>query len=707
MQKYLYVLETTDGRIINDRLEVDEPLHVGDYVYLAGLVNYIKGCIMEMSYIQRLSYLYNIIKTYNFEYYVLGDPSVPDSVYDQLYQELVELETRYPSLVKEDSPTKNVGSDLTGDRPEVVHAMPMLSIDNAFEEEKIEKFFKNHKEYIESSGLCLEPKMDGLAIELTYVDGLLVKASTRGDGTKGEDVTPNALACKGIPNVLVGDKPGIYDIRGEVYMEKATLERLNREREQVGKKKFANCRNAAAGSFKHKDPSITMERDLKFICYGFGRGFNHYQTYKQIDFFEEVALMGVPISDEIALVHELDEVYEHYRYLIARRDSLPYDIDGMVIKLNSLQAQGSLGHTSKYYRGIIAYKFPASEGKTTLREVTIQVGRTGALTPVAELEPLDLHGVVVRRATLHNWDEIEKKDIRIGDQVIVQRAGDVIPAIVCSLPNERKGDESIIDPPLRCPVCNTKTQKEDAVYRCVNPLCRDRLRRSLHHFVSKDAFDIDGLGKVLINQLVAANIINNFSDILFLTAPELEEIDGVGEKKANNVINAINRSIERVTEARFLFSLGLRHVGKDVSKALISEFGRVEAVLNADKESLMSVYGIGEAIADSIITISKDKKFMNMVDLIRSRIGEPLVIQGNTRAKLPLSGKTFVITGTFSITRNELQELLEGLGGKVTKAVSSKTDYLLVGDKPGKSKINKVKPPTMILDEKELEDLLS
>jgi DNA ligase (NAD+) len=658
-----------------------------------------------MSYVQRIEYLVNILNTYNFEYYVLNEPSVPDSVYDQLYQELVELEKEYPALVKPNSPTQNVGSDLSGGK-EVIHAMPMLSIENVFDEEGILKFIEKNIEFVEASGICLEPKMDGLAVELLYVDGVLVRASTRGDGIKGEDVTKNAMATDGIPNHING--LGIVEIRGEVYMEKQTLEYLNKLRAKEGKKEFANCRNAAAGSFKHKDPTITRERQLKFVSYGFGRGFTIYNTFTQIKFFEDIKKIGLPVSDQVSVVYSADEVFDRYRELIDRRDSLPYDIDGLVLKLNSIGAQQSLGHTSKYPRGITAYKFPASEGKTVLNDVTLQIGRTGAITPVAELEPIDLHGVIVSRATLHNWDEIKKKDIRIGDHVIVQRAGDVIPAIVCALPGERTGKEKIIDPPKECPACRYLTQKEDAIYRCINPECHDRLRRSTHHFVSKDAFDIDGLGKSLLNLLVSNGIILSLSDILYLSDADLLGLDGVAEKKARNIHNAILEACENCTEERFLYALGVRHIGKDVSKLLIDKFGPVEAVFDAEKEDLLSIHGIGEKIADAVITMGKNKRFASMVKSIRDRVGEPDLIckSSNKPENTAITGKTFVITGTFSITRKELAELLENFGGKVTKSLSSKTNYLLVGNKPGKSKLDKVTANTIVLNEHELEQLL-
>jgi len=657
-----------------------------------------------MSIIERVQTLRNLLNLYNYEYYTLNDPSVSDSVYDLLYMELVQLEKDQPALLTSDSPTQIVGSTIMDSHlRKVVRSLPMLSIENAFEEEDILDFIKRNDRAIKTYGLFVEPKLDGLGVELCYTNGILVRASTRGDGLIGEDVTANCLVVDDIPTQI--DFKGILEVRGEVYMTKNTLTRLNKLREIKGEKLLANCRNAAAGALKQLDPNITKERFLNFFCYGFGRG-QMKEWGTQGEFMSSMEQLGFSVSPLVITLASYDQVIDRYYKLIVCRENLPYDIDGMVIKLNSLEEQESAGHTSKYPRGLIAFKFPASEGRTIINSVTLQVGRTGAITPVAELEPIELHGVIIARATLHNWDEITKKDIRVGDQVVIQRAGDVIPAVVCSLPGKRVGTEEIIPIPSNCPVCKGPVQKDEAVYRCINPNCPERLKRSLHHFVSRGAFNIQGMGKALLNNLVDLGIIHSLSDILYLTYDQLASVDKVGEKKANNVLKAIDIAIKEFTEERFLFALGLRHVGKDVSKLLIEAFGEVEYVLAQDADILQTIPGIGEVIATTIELVSEDQTFRQMVVAIRKKVGWTKEVKEAKKVKQNLAGITIVITGTFDITRNQLKTLLESYGAKVTGSVSKKTTYVVAGNNPGASKINKVKEPTKIIDEEELALLL-
>lgn len=658
-----------------------------------------------MSVVERVETLRYELNLYNYQYYVLNDPTVSDAIYDQLYMELVQLEKDNPALIHTESPTQRIGAGRIMDNrfDKVMRTLPMLSIENAFEADDIIEFVKKHKPSVISDGLCLEYKLDGLGIELLYKGGILTRATTRGDGIVGDDVTANCLAVDDIPSKI--EHTGLLEVRGEIYMDKSTLVKLNIKRKARGKKLLANCRNAAAGGLKQKDPLDSRDGGLKFFCYGFGRGIHHNEITTQFDFLRTMNQLNIPSPEWSVVVHTYDEVIQHYNKLVADRDNIPYDIDGMVIKLNSLKEQASTGYTSKFPRGVIAYKFPASEGKTVINSITMQVGRTGAITPVAELEPIDLHGVIISRATLHNWDEIKRKDIRIKDYIMIQRAGDVIPAVVCSLPRLRTGDEVIIEGPTHCPVCAGPLQKDDAVYRCVNPNCRERLKRSLQHMVSRNALNIQGMGKSILNELVDLGIISKLSDVLYLTYDHLLKVDHIGDKKANNILDAIDLSIKNCNESRFLFSLGLRHVGADISKLLINKFDTVEAVLDQSSAELQKVPGIGKTIADIIELIAKDKEFRRTVKAMRDRI--PVHITGMKETYTgKLEGKIFVITGSFDLSRVELKELLEHHGAKVTKAVSKKTNYILAGDKPGASKIKKAKEPTKIIGAKEFSALL-
>ncbi len=662
-----------------------------------------------MSTVQRVQYLRNILNLYNYQYYILNSPTVEDAVYDQLYGELVRLEKINPALIIPESPTQIVGSGAILDNrfTKVTRALPMLSIENIFDPEVgVRNFIQKYKSFIGEGGLYLEPKIDGLGIELLYVDGVLTRATTRGDGTIGEDVTANAIATDDIPNTLKGQQ-GLLEVRGEVFMNKTTLVRLNKIRAEKGLKLLANCRNAAAGAFKQLDAKVTRESTLRFFCYGFGRGINPHIIKTQKDFLDLISKYNIRLDSLSIRVTTAEEVVERFNTLLEYREEIPYEIDGLVIKINSLKAQDQAGSTSKYPRGLVALKFPADEGITTLKSVLLQVGRTGVITPLAVLDSIELNGVNVQKATLHNWDEIDRKDIRIGDKVIVKRAGDVIPAIVSSIKEERNGSEVLIGPPIVCPVCKEDVIIDEAAYRCVNDKCVERLKRSLHHFVSRTAFNISGLGKSTLNNLVDAHIVQKLEDVLTLRSADLLQLPLIGNRKTFKILDAIELACMNCTEERFLYSLGLRHIGNDVSKLLIKGFRTVEEVFLAHHDTLLGIDGIGGVMAESIIQAGQSKTITDTIKKIREKIGTTEDVVEDTPISQVLDGCIIVVTGTFELPRNDIKKLLESHGAKITSSVSKKTTYVLAGDKPGANKINKVQEPTKIIGEDDIVKLLT
>lgn len=658
------------------------------------------------NYVERISHLRKLITLYNYNYYTLAKPTVSDAVYDTLYAELVQLEEQIPELKTADSPTQKVGSAILDNRFNKVHrSLPMLSIKNVFDKEGVIDFIKEHQIVVKKYGLCLELKNDGLGIELLYTDGVLTRATTRGDGIIGSDITANVLAIKNIPQVI--SRCGILEVRGEVIMKKDTLVRLNKERIQKGIEPLDNCRNAAAGALKQLDVHVTANADLEFFCYGFGRGISPVDFVTQSDFLIGMSKLGFQFpKDHTHIAFDVKTTVLLYERLIENRSSLPYDIDGMVIKINSLGYLLATGHTSKYPRGMLAYKFPASEALTKILSVTFQLGRTGAITPVAELKPVELGGVTVKRATLHNWDEIKRKDIRIGDSVVVKRAGDVIPAVVSVVLEERTGNELIIEHPTECPLCKGAIERVDAAYRCIGDSCIEKFKRCLHHFVSRNAFNINGLGKEVLNHLVDLGIVTKLEDVLNLRPSQLVDVPLMGEKKIDNIMEAIDLAIKECDESRFLFSLGVRHLGLDVSKLLIKHFVTVENVFKASKEELLSIDGIGPTIADEITKYKDPNPLFNTIIAIRKLVGVKETKISSTNQPQKLAGKIIVITGSFEIPRPEIKTLLESYGATVTNSVSGKTDYVLAGENPGHNKISKVKEPTKIINENQLIELL-
>jgi len=646
---------------------------------------------------QRAEQLREQLRQYNYAYYVLDRPLVSDAQYDQLFHELQALESRYPTLITSDSPTQRVGAEPLKSFGTVHHAVPMLSLDNVFSDEALIAFHQRLLERlpdVEQIVYACEPKMDGLAVNLRYEQGRLVLASTRGDGVSGEDVTLNIRTIQMIPLKLLGhDWPEVLEVRGEVFMPKQAFEALNQQQLAKGEKPFANPRNAAAGSLRQLDPKITAQRKLSFFAYGWGEvsleaGFPHF--YSQV--IEQFAHWGLPVNPESQTVINDQGMLDYYHQLAQKRNSLPYEIDGIVYKVDDLKLQERLGFTSRAPRWAVARKFPAQEVWTRLLKIEVQVGRTGALTPVAILEPVEVGGVTVSRATLHNQDEIDRKDIRIGDKVIVRRAGDVIPEVVGAILEQRPQTAQKFRMPKHCPICHSEVIKEPdkAIYRCTGGLfCPAQRKRALAHFVARKAMDIQGLGNKLIEQLVDKGWVKHPDDLYYLTLAQLASLPRMAEKSAQNVISAIEAS-KSTTLPRFLYALGIPEVGEVTAKNLAYHFQTLEKLMQADATALEAVPDIGEVVAYHIVTFFKQVHNQEVIQgLQKAGVHWPEIEKPQMDAVSPFKGKVVVLTGTlYQCTREEAKAQLEALGAKVTSSVSKKTDYVIAGEKAG-SKLNK------------------
>lgn len=652
------------------------------------------------------------INEHNYRYHVLDNPLISDAEYDQLFKQLKSLESEHADLVTFDSPTQRVGAAPLKAFSEVQHAIPMLSLDNAFDDQDIFDFDKRIHDRLKSDTpieYCCEPKLDGLAISLRYKDGLLIQAATRGDGAVGEDVTENIKTIKMVPLRLRGDKvPHIIEVRGEVFISKAGFEKLNQQAAQNNEKIFANPRNAAAGSVRQLDSKITASRPLEIIFYGVGviEGIQPPDTHYEM--MKLLTTLGLRTNSLAEVVKGAEACIAYYRKLASLRDDLPFEIDGVVCKVNSFSLQEKLGFISRAPRWAIAHKFPAEEVNTIIESVEFQVGRTGALTPVARLKPVHVHGVTVSNATLHNMDEIQRKDIHIGDTVIVRRAGDVIPEVVGVIQARRPKDARKITLPKNCPDCHSSIEQleGEAVARCTGGLfCSSQRKEMIKHFASRRAINIEGLGDKLIEQLVDKKIISSVADIYLLTREQLENLERMGEKSAQNLLDEIEKS-KLTTFARFLYALGIREVGEATSKQLAIHFKTLAALKSATAEDLQSVSDIGPIVAAHIVHFFNEPHNLTVLNkLIEAGVHWQKVEEGKS---LPLAGKTFVITGTLtSLSRDEAKDILEKLGAKVAGSVSSKTSYVVVGADPG-SKYDKAKElGVTILDENAFQKLLN
>lgn len=658
---------------------------------------------------QRVEELRSLISYHDYRYYVLDSPEISDAEYDGLMQELRSLEERFPQLIAPDSPTQRVSGQPVEAFGIVQHRLPLLSLANAFNEDDLRAW---HRRAVALSGrdnfaLVCEPKMDGLAVALVYEGGRFVQGATRGDGWRGENITENLRTIRSIPLNVGKDAPSRFEVRGEVYMTKKGFERLNEERAREGQPLFANPRNAAAGSVRQLDPRVTARRPLDIFIYALGWSEDsvprsHWESLKWL------ASLGFRINPGNRLVRTIDEAQEVGRELLEQRERLDYDIDGMVVKIDDMDLHDRLGAAGREPRWAIAYKFPAIQATTKLIDIGVNVGRTGSLNPYAILEPVRVGGVTIKLATLHNEDDIRRKDIRIGDTVIVQRAGDVIPQVVGPVVSLRTGQEREYRTPERCPACGAPVYREEgeAMSYCPNTACPAQAFRQLEHFVSRGAVDIEGIGEKLAAALMQAGLVKDPADVYYLKMEQLVGLERMAEKSARNVLDAIEASKERPL-SRVIFALGIRHVGSEVAEILAQEYGSLDALANATVEELQSIPGIGPKIAESIHAYFQAEGNRRLIEKLR-RAGVRLESERAGRpAEGPLRGQQFVITGTLSsFSRTEAEERVERLGAKASSSVTRKTDYLVVGENPG-SKLQKAQQyGTKTLSEKEFLELL-
>lgn len=636
---------------------------------------------------KRVAELQTLLNQYNYEYYVLDNPSVPDAEYDQKLRELIELEEKFPELKTPDSPTERVGGAVLDAFTKVEHKAPMLSLGNAFNEDEVRDFDRRVRQAIgdDYSYVC-ELKIDGLAVSLTYEDGLFVRGATRGDGTTGEDITANLKTIKSIP--LRINQPLTIEVRGEAFMPKRSFEKLNAARAEREEEPFANPRNAAAGSLRQLDPRIAASRNLDIFLYAIGDPgetgvINHNEG---LDLLDE---LGFKTNKERKTCANVEEVLEYIRQWTEKRPDLAYDIDGIVIKVNSLRQQGQLGTTAKSPRWAIAYKFPAEEVVTRLLHIELTVGRTGVITPTAVLEPVRVAGTTVSRASLHNEDLIREKDIKLGDYVVIRKAGDIIPEVVNVILDRRTGEQQDFQMPTHCPECESELVRleGEVALRCINPKCPAQIREGLIHFASRNAMNIDGLGEKVITQLFQKELIVDVADLYRLTKEQLLQMERMGEKSVNNLLNAIEVSKGNSLE-RLLFGLGIRHVGAKAAKTLAQEFGTMDALAAATYDQLVNINEIGDKMADAVVTFFEQPEVQELINELKS-FGVNLEYKGPKplnpeESDSFFAGKTVVLTGKLEVlTRNEAKEKLEALGAKVAGSVSKKTDLVIAGEDAG------------------------
>ena len=640
----------------------------------------------------RVEALRQQINHHNYLYYVLDSPEIPDSEYDSLMRELEQLEQWFPRLITPDSPTQRVGAAPLAEFGEVRHEVPMLSLDNAFDEREVREFDRRVHERLETDmqiEYAAEPKLDGLAISLVYENGVLIRGATRGDGTLGEDVTQNVRTVPSVPLRLMGaDYPRLLEARGEIFMPKKGFEMLNANAEKNHEKPFINPRNVAAGSLRQLDARITASRPLEFYAYAWGQVEGGRLPDRHSQVLASFRHWGLRTNPENQVVTGLEGCLKFYKAMAEKRAQLPYQIDGVVYKVDRLDLQKELGFIARAPRWALAHKFPAEEVLTVLRAVEFQVGRTGALTPVARLQPVFVGGANVSNATLHNMDEIERKDVRIGDTVIVRRAGDVIPEVAGVVLSKRPKNARRVRLPIKCPVCGSKVLRieGEAVARCSAGLfCPAQRKELIRHFASRRALDIQGLGEKLVDQLVDTGLVRTPVDLFKLTAEQIADLERMGDKSAENLLQAIAKA-RNTTFARFLYALGIREVGETTAMVLARHFGGLDALLAADQDSLMQVQDIGPVVAASIASFFHEPHNLKIIKALREagvnwqeeRTGGKLTPDG------PLQGQTFVITGTLTrMTREQAKDAIRSLGGKVSGSVSKKTDYLVVGAEPG------------------------
>ncbi|MEW6388457.1 MAG: NAD-dependent DNA ligase LigA [Thermodesulfobacteriota bacterium] len=659
----------------------------------------------------RVQKLRDELHYHNYRYYVLDDPVVSDAEYDRLLQELQHLEDQYPELVTPDSPTQRVGAPPLEKFETVTHRIPMLSLENAFSEtearefdERLKRFLRTEEEFL----YVAEPKMDGCAVELVYEQGRLTVGSTRGDGVRGENVTQNLKTVHTIPLQLLSREepvPALLEVRGEVYMDLPEFKKLNEQRLAKGEPPFANPRNAAAGSLRQLDPNITAGRPLKIYCYGIGEVAGRtFATHSEV--LAALKAWGLRVNPLIERCQGIEAAIAYHQRLEHQRHGLPYEIDGVVIKVDSLTLQERLGSKTRSPRWALAYKFAATQATTRVLAIEVNVGRTGAVTPMAVMEPVEVGGVMVSRATLHNEDEVAKKDVRVGDTVLIQRAGDVIPEVVKVILEDRPKDSHPFKMPGHCPVCGAALVRPpgEAVTRCPNPDCIAMLKRGIRHFASKTAMDIDGLGEKIVEQLVDTGLVKEASDLYRLTEDDLIPLERFAEKSAANIIGAIQGS-KKPPLARFIYALGIRYVGEATAQLLAQHFQSLDALMEASEENLLQVEGVGPQVAGSIREYFRNPKNQEILNRLKNAGVTPSPPE--KPPETPLAGKTFVFTGGLSrFSREEAKTLVTARGGKVSSSVSPKTDYVVAGADPGSKYAKAQELGVTILDEAAFAELL-
>ena len=656
------------------------------------------------------------LTAHSYQYHVLDDPLIPDHEYDEMLKKLIEIEEKFPQFSSPDSPTKRVGAPPLSAFEQALHSIPMLSLDNAFTDQDVLDFHKRIVKNLDREEILytVEPKLDGLAVELRYENAVLVQATTRGDGITGEVVTQNVRTIRSVPLKLHGNAeklPSLIEVRGEVIIGRPQFEQLNQNRIEQGEPVFANPRNAAAGSLRQLDSKMTAARPLDIFVYGVGlaRGILFQSQCQMLLALKE---FGFPVNPNIVSGVTIDRVLTFYKELEALRENLAYEIDGMVIKVDDIFFQQQLGEKAKSPRWAIAYKFPAMQKTTVIKDIIVQVGRTGTLTPVAILEPVNIGGVMVSRATLHNEDEISRKDIRIGDTAWVMRAGDVIPKVVKIIESRRNGDEIAFKMPDHCPVCTSKIEKikldKSTINKCVNASCQAQLKQRIRHFVSKKAFDIDGLGSKIVDQLVDEGLLGSFADVFGLETEKLASLDRMAQKSASNLIQAIETS-KIISLRRFIYALGIVHTGESAAKLISERFSNIDEIMDTSEAVLEQINGIGPETASSVCKFfSNLENRMNIKNIMAHGViltnDQPVMIESGHNL---FANKRIVLTGTLqSMTRSEAKKILETLGAEVTSSISQKTDFLIAGEKAG-SKLEKAEQlGVQILDETRFADML-
>ncbi len=662
--------------------------------------------------LEEISRLRAQLDDHNYRYYVLDDPSISDAEYDRLLRRLSDLEAAHPDSISATSPTQRVGAPPSAKFESVRHTLPMLSLNNAMDEAELREFDERVRRLLKSEQpveYVAEPKLDGLAIELVYLDGKLSVASTRGDGSNGENVTSNVRTIRSVPLQLrqghgAPAVPARVEIRGEVILPRAAFRQINEERAARGESLFANPRNAAAGSLRQLDPRITAGRPLAVFCYAPGH-IDSFELATHVQFLETIRAWGCRTNPLNHLCRGADELIAYHRNIAARRAELPYEVDGVVAKVNSFAAQRQLGEVSRSPRWAVAYKFAAQQVTTRVRDIVPSVGRTGTITPVAELEPVFVGGVTVSNASLHNMDEVERKDIRIGDTVIVERAGDVIPYVVGVVSDRRDGSERKFQMPAHCPVCGSQVLREEgaAAYRCIGMSCPRKLREGLRHFASKHALNIDGIGDKLVEQLTERGLVRSVADLYVLTKEQLADLERMADKSAQNVVDAIAGS-KQTTLPRFILGLGIPQVGEHMAELLADHFGNMAALEEASEEELLSIREVGPETAGEIHAFFADAANREVIARLL-RVG--VVPQAAPRVRSgALTGKTFVLTGALSMPREQVAKQIEAHGGKVTSSVSKSTSYVVAGAEPGSKLEKATKLGIPVLDEAQLQQLL-